>query len=133
MKLAQSRTFANAPLPLIGMIDAFFLLLIYFLVSSTLTPAEEELAAALAARSQDASQADLEPQIVEVLPDGRGFTISGREVPDQRALTSLLSGLPKQAGVFVVAPDEASVSAVAQALQAAEDAGFERLTYVTPE
>ncbi|MEM1072170.1 MAG: biopolymer transporter ExbD [Planctomycetota bacterium] len=136
MKLVRSRERARHELPLIGMIDAFFLLLIYFLVSSTITPREEELLAALSARTQDAGATNLEPQIVEVLraEDGRErFSISGQMIDDQAMLTRLLGALPKEPGVFVLGEDSASVGGVASALQAAEDAGFTKVTYVTPE
>ena len=136
MRLVRARTRQVAPLPLIGMIDAFFLLLIYFLVSATITPREEELAAALAADSKDAAASDLEPQVVEVTPDrerGAVFVVSAQRIATQPDLTILLEKLPKEGGLFVRAADDAPVWAVAAALQAAEDAGFERLTYVAPE
>ncbi|MEL6497858.1 MAG: biopolymer transporter ExbD [Planctomycetota bacterium] len=122
-------------LPLIGMIDVFFLLLVYFLTSATITPAEEELAAALSAERTDASAANLEPQVVVVGDRSvtTPFTVSGTSIPTQARLTELLSGLPKEPGVFVRADDAARVADVAAALQACNDAGFERITYVAPE
>lgn len=125
----------GASLPLIGMIDVFFLLLVYFLTSATITPAEEELAAALSAERTDASAASLEPQVVVVGNRGSGapFTVSGVSITTQAELARLLGGLPKEPGVFVRADDDARVADVAAALQACNDAGFERITYVAPE
>lgn len=125
----------GARLPLIGMIDVFFLLLVYFLTSATITPAEEELAASLSAERTDASAANLEPQVVVVgdRRTGPAFTVSGTSIPTQADLTALLSGLPKEPGVFVRADDAAQVADVAAALQACNDAGFARITYVAPE
>lgn len=122
-------------LPLIGMIDVFFLLLVYFLTSATITPAEEELAAALSAERTDASAASLEPQVILVGDRRAGvpFTVSGVSISSQQGLADLLAGLPKEPGVFVRANDEALVADVAAALQACNDAGFERITYVAPE
>ncbi len=122
-------------LPLIGMIDVFFLLLVYFLTSATITPPEEELAAALSAERTDASAANLEPQVVVVgnRSVGAPFTVSGVSIATQAELTRLLTGLPKEPGVFVRADDAARVSDVAAALQSCNDAGFERITYVAPE
>lgn len=136
MKFVRSAHQRSDRLPLIGMIDAFFLLLIYFLVSSTITPREEELAAALGSDSEDAAASDLEPQIVEIAPDGESgavYSVSGQRLASQVQLTRVLEQLPKSAGVFIRAHDDAPVWSVAAALQAAEDAGFEKLTYVAPD
>lgn len=126
----------GAKLPLIGMIDVFFLLLVYFLTSATITPAEEELAAALSAETEDASAASLEPQVIRVGSAEAGdarFAVSGVSLSSQAELTRLLEQLPKEPGVFVRASDDAVVADVAAALQACSDAGFERITYVAPE
>ncbi len=123
-------------LPLIGMIDVFFLLLVYFLTSATITPPEEELAASLSAEKEDAAAASLEPQVVTVGAPAAGvgrFTVSGVSLGTQAELVSLLSSLPKEPGVFIRANDDARVDDVAAALQASRDAGFERITYVAPE
>ena len=115
------------------MIDVIFLLLIYFFLSTTYEPPESELAPALKAeRVEGGSGADLQPQIVEVgLVGGEpGFRIGSRVTRDQDALRELLEGLPKEAGVFVRGEPGAGVGWAAAALQAARDAGFDRVTYV---
>lgn len=122
-------------LPITPMIDIVFLLLIYFMVTSTLTPSESDLASALASeRQQGGAAADFEPQIVTVdaADGGAGavFRISDRTVTDQRELTVLLGALPKEGGVFIRGLDRAPIWAIAAAKQAAVDAGFTKRTYV---
>lgn len=136
MRFVRPQRERVARLPLIGMIDAFFLLLVYFLTSATITPPEEELAAALSAEREDASAANLEPQVILVRAPGAGdgrFAVSGVMISTQAELAALLGDLPKDPGVFVRAEPAAMVADVAAALQACEDAGFERITYVAPE
>jgi biopolymer transport protein ExbD len=120
-------------LPLTSMIDVFFLLLVYFLTSATITPPEEELAATLSAESESDAAANLEPQIVRVLGPGGLFAVASQTLASQDQLLDLLRRLPKEPGVFVEAEDNAPVWAVAAALQACRDAGFQRLTYVAPK
>ena len=122
-------------LPLIGMIDVFFLLLVYFIVTASLAQPEDELAAALRQQSENASASDLQPQFVTVHagPGGAAYEIGGQVLHTQAELTALLEKLPKEAGVFLTVDDEAPVWAAAAALQACHDAGYEKLTYVTPK
>lgn len=122
-----------ARLPLIGMIDVFFLLLVYFIVSTTLAQPEDELAAALRQQTENASVSDLQPQSVEVRRADLDvvYVIGGRTVKTQEELTAILRDLPKEAGVFLRVNDDAPVWAAAAALQACHDAGYEKLTYVT--
>lgn len=120
-------------LPITPMIDIVFLLLIYFMVTSTLTPSESDLASALASERQEGgAAADFEPQIVTVdaLDGGAVFRIGDRTVTDQRELTVLLQALPKEGGVFIRGLDRAPIWAIAAAKQAAVDAGFTKRTYV---
>ena len=90
-----------ARLPLIGMIDVFFLLLVYFIVSTTLAQPEDELAAALRQQTENASVSDLQPQSVEVKRADLDvvYVIGGRTVKSQEELTAILRELPKEAGV----------------------------------
>ncbi|PHQ82502.1 MAG: hypothetical protein COB69_01810 [Phycisphaera sp.] len=122
-------------LPLVGMIDVFFLLLVYFIVSTTLAMPEDELSAALRQESKEASASDLQPQLVHVIPGDSSpiFIVGNQRLTTQEQLTELLSKLPKEAGVFLSVDDAAPVWAAAAALQACHDAGYEKLTYVTPD
>jgi len=120
-------------LPMTPMIDVVFLLLIYFLVTATLTPSESQLASALQAERQGAgSLADLQPQVIRVeMIDGRvGYRIGSRVVRSGAELLDLLVRLPTEGGVFIRVADDVPVSAPAAAIQAAKDAGFRKVSYV---
>lgn len=119
-------------LPMTSMIDVVFLLLIYFMVTATWVR-ERELPSTLdAVREGSGSVADLTPQIVEVeMREGApAFRMGARVLRQRAALTELLTALPKEGGVFVRGSGEVPWGAVAEALQAAHDAGFDRRTYV---
>lgn len=135
MKFAQQSSTSRRPvrLPLIGMIDVFFLLLVYFVVSATISQPEDELGAALRQESSQASATDLQPQYVEVQRSASGavYKVGSRTLQTREELVEILSELPKEAGVFVRVNDDAPVWAAAAALQACHDAGYEKLTYVT--
>ncbi|MEM1165169.1 MAG: biopolymer transporter ExbD [Planctomycetota bacterium] len=121
---------ANALVP---MIDVVFLLLVYFLQTSTYIPPEGALRPALEADSErGTASADFQPLIVEVAVfDGReGFRLGPRVLFDADELRAVLEPLPKHGGVFVKGSDDISVAPAAAALQAARDAGFLRVTYV---
>lgn len=115
-----------------SLIDVVFLLLIYFMLTQTISLNEGELSSALQTQQGGGRAADLIPQIVDVSLDGGApaFLVGERLVRTRQDLTLLLRGLPKEGGVFVRADDAAPVSGVATALQAAHDAGFKRVSYV---
>lgn len=120
-------------LPLTSLIDVVFLLLIYFIVTSTVTAPESELAAALAKEEASSSPSPLAPQdvLVGAGPDGAGvFTLGARTIRDRAELLSVLQALPKDAGVSIRVRDDAPVAAAAAAWQTARDAGFGKVTYV---
>ena len=134
MKLVRSGSREPlARLPITPMIDVVFLLLIYFMVTSTLTPSESDVSSALSSeRREGGAAADFEPQVVTVdVQDSQVvFRIGDRAVTSQRELTVLLGALPKEGGVFIRGMDRAPVWAIAAAKQAAIDAGFTKRTYV---
>ncbi len=137
MKFTSGANSSRKPvrLPLIGMIDVFFLLLVYFVVSATIAQPEDELSAALRQESVQASATDLQPQYVEVRRalDGAEYKVGSRVLRSQTELVEVLSELPKEAGVFLKVNDDAPVWAAAAALQACHDSGYEKLTYVTKD
>lgn len=115
------------------LIDVIFLLLIYFFLSTTYRPPESRLSPALQAeRVEGGSRADFTPQIVDVgLFEGRpGFQIGRQRVFDGASLTRLLERLPKEGGVFVRGGNDVEARWAIEALQAATDAGFLKVTYV---
>jgi biopolymer transport protein ExbD len=119
-------------LPLISLIDVVFLLLVYFLVTSDFSQQERRLPSAVQTEGGGVRSVRLQPQIVEIAVDGEGvrFTIGQVMVRDKGSLTGVLERLPREPGVAVRATPDAPVSAIASALQAARDAGFEKRSYV---
>jgi len=120
-------------LPMTSLIDVVFLLLVFFMVTASMSRSESELASALRASDRGSgAAADLQPQIVDVEQTGgvARFRIGQRVLGTQADLRDVLASLPKDQGVFVRVADEAPVWATAAALQACKDAGFVRITYV---
>lgn len=137
MRLAQPSTRRSrllGPVPLTPMVDVVFLLLIYFLLTSTVSIPESTLSPALQAITvSGGAPSDLEPQVITVEAGADGlpvYRVGARAVRTRAELTLILDLLPKEAGVFVRAAPDAPVDALAQALQACEDSGFIGVTYV---
>lgn len=129
----STRSRLPSPLQITPMIDVIFLLLIYFLLSTSYTPPEAELAPALQAEQVEGGRsADLQPQIVRVdLFGGEpGFRLAEQVFRDAETLRGVLADLPKEGGVFIEGADAVSVRWAAAAIQAGRDAGFEKVTYV---
>jgi len=124
---------ARITLNLTSMIDAVFLLLAYFLLTTTMIRPEDRLTPNLAVERAVVGEAsDFEPQVVEVVivGDGPRYRLGGRLFEARDALTETLRDLPKEAGLLVRVADDAPVGFAAAALQAGRDAGFEQVTYV---
>lgn len=120
-------------LDMTSMIDVIFLLLIYFLLTTTYAPPESHLAPALRVDKVAAGRiADLQPQIidVEIIDGSPGFRLGDQVLRDKESLRVLLAALPKDAGVFVKGAGDVATEWAVAALQACRDAGFDRVTYV---
>ncbi len=119
-------------LPLISLIDVVFLLLVYFLVTSDFSQQERRLPAAVQTEGGGVRSVELQPQIVDISTDAQGarFVIGQVVVRDKASLRGVLERLPREPGVAVRATPDAPISAIAAALQAARDAGFEKRSYV---
>ncbi len=119
------------------MIDVTFLLLIYFIQTMIIAPQEDSVSPALRVHDQDAAgeRSDFQPQVIEVVRlDGQAvFRLGSQTFSTQRDLTDALRPLPKDAGVFVRVKDDVRVDHAMAALQAAHDAGFEKVTYDPPK
>ncbi|MEO1008362.1 MAG: biopolymer transporter ExbD [Planctomycetota bacterium] len=122
-------------LPLTTLIDVVFLLLIYFMVTATITPPESRVAAALQSERGSGQARDLQPQIVTVdVRDGvLTYRMGSRTFLDRESLGVVLAELPKEGGLFVRVTDRAPWAAVAAVMQEALDAGFTKRTYVPAE
>ena len=115
------------------MIDVIFLLLIYFVVSSTYTPPESELTPALRTERDAAGRSsDLTPQVVEVSREGAAvvYRVGAQRVTGRAELIALLRTLPRAPGVVVRGSDGATTEGAFGAIQACRDAGFDKVTYV---
>lgn len=136
MNLKPTGRFARRGAPrleITAMIDIIFLLLIYFILSTTYDPPESQLTPALQVQRDGAGRAsELTPQVVEVTLIDRlpGFRLGSRVFRNQEELTGVLRQLPKAQGVIIRGHDVVTTEWATSALQAARDAGFSRVTYV---
>jgi biopolymer transport protein ExbD len=131
MRFARSRS-QDRGRPLINMtsmIDATFLLLSFFLVTTAMQRMEGKLTGALDTTA--AGKGDLQAVVVEVdgAPGAVQFRVAGRTLADAAALRELLQPLPKEPGVAVRVRNGPSVADAAAVLQLVRDAGFERVSY----
>ncbi len=116
-----------------SMIDVTFLLLIYFIVTSVLTPPEEELIPALQVEEGTiATETELEPQIVKVTTNAgqQQYEIGGQLLASRADLATVLMRLPHEPGLIVRVDGTVTVGFALAAIQEARDAGFEKVTYV---
>lgn len=119
-------------LNLASMIDVVFLLLLYFLVTTTLAVPEDRLSTALQSSQPSTQSNDFRPQIVEVeLVNGApAYRLGAKVMTDRKELMSTLAPLPKDAGLFIKVHDGVPVGFAVAAVQAGKDIGFEKVTYV---
>ena len=124
-----------ARLQLTSMIDVIFLLLIFFMVTTTFSDPESHLTPGLQEQRGSGRASDLEPQIVDVVKENGAdvFRIGARLFMDKASLTAALRELPKEPGVFVRVSNDVSVAGAAAAVQAGRDAGFDKVSYVPSE
>ncbi len=127
-----SRRRSKVRLQLTSMIDVIFLLLIFFMVTTTIAAPESQLTSGLRAERQSGRASDFPPLVVEAMQSGGRsvFRIGERVLGSKAELTAVLEKMPKSAGVFVKVADDVNVEWAAAALQACSDAGFVRVTYV---
>jgi biopolymer transport protein ExbD len=134
MKLTSRRHGSKIDLQMTSMIDVVFLLLIFFMVTSSFHQAERELDPAVKVQRAAAAVAqDLAPAIIDVVRKGEGFIyrLGGRELATSEQLTQVLIQLEnKLNGAIVRATDEAPFEMAAAAIQAAKTAGFSLVSYV---
>lgn len=122
-------------LSMTSMIDVVFLLLIFFMTTSSFVKTERNLDSAIKVkqRSTSGSANDLEPAIVEVSQGSAGFVykVGEREIPSDKELTDLLKQFDNKAdGAFVRVSAEAPFRMAAAAIQSCKSAGFGVVSYV---
>jgi biopolymer transport protein ExbD len=135
MRLTNRRHGSKLDLQMTSMIDCVFLLLIFFMVTSSFNRAERELDAGLASQSSSAkAAADLTPIVVEIVRGDGGFVfkLGGRQLTSREELTDVLRKIEnKLDGAFVRAEDDAPFLMAASAIQACKDAGILKTVYAT--
>jgi biopolymer transport protein ExbD len=84
---------ADPALDISSLIDVCFLLLIYFIVTSTITPRESDLAMALPGNESEATKTDIEPMLISVEANGVISTGVGaaKQVMDTNVASRTLS------------------------------------------
>lgn len=122
-------------LSMTSMIDVVFLLLIFFMTTSSFVRTERELDSAIRVKDKTQEQAlsDLEPVIVQVVAGDDRFVykLGARQITSQEELVRVLSGFPNKAdGAFVRVSDDAPFRMAAAAIQACKTAGFPTVSYV---
>lgn len=136
MKLT-SRGGSKLEMQMTSMIDVVFLLLIFFMVTSSFQKTERELDPAVKVERQGgASAADLAPAIIEIVRGAGGdfvYKLGGRELTAASELTQVLAQFENKSQAFVRTADESPYSMAAGAIQACKDARFTSVSYVPQE
>ncbi|MEE2639530.1 MAG: biopolymer transporter ExbD [Planctomycetota bacterium] len=132
---SRKRTEEKMELSTTGMIDIVFLLLVFFLVTSSFIPPEKELRPAIKteSKSKSASSSDLEKAMIEIVPEGGVHLYklgSTRTNSVEKLMESLKSFPNKLDGAFVRADDEAPFDMTAKAISAAKKSGFVVVTFI---
>src|SRR5262245_11706872 len=134
MRLTNRRHGSKIDLQMTSMIDCVFLLLIFFMVTSSFNKPERELDPAIKLqRAAGAAASDLAPAIIDVIRGTSGFVfkLGSREFDTPAELTDVLRQLDnKLDGAIVRVQDEAPFDMAASAIQACKSAGFALVSYV---
>jgi biopolymer transport protein ExbD len=139
MKLSsKKKSGAAIELSMTSMIDVVFLLLIFFMTTTTFVQTERQLDPAIRVERASTNQVttDLEPAVVEVVRSGDHFVfrVGTREMTDRSELTRVLKQFGNQSsGAFVRVADEAPFGMAASAIQACKEANFLPVSYVPLE
>jgi biopolymer transport protein ExbD len=132
----SGRHSSKIELQMTSMIDVVFLLLIFFIVTSSFNKTERELDPAIKVQKTSLNQAasDLAPAIVEIVRGASGsyvYKVGGREMTSAAELTEVLRQFDnKLDGAFVRVEDDAPFQMAADAIQACKNARFSLVYYV---
>ena len=118
-----------------AMADIAFLLLIFFLVTTTFVRPEREVLSAIKVNEQQSaeSRSDLEPAIIDVqqVAGQSVFRLGGVRTNDIDAILKLLKTFEqKSEGAFVRVAGDVPYEAAAQAIGACREAGFQSVSYL---
>jgi len=130
----QRRLKEELSINLTPLIDVVFLLLIFFMVTTTFT---RETRLSVNLPEADGAPAEENPDQVEILvSQGGGYSINGRALVNSR-LETLMSGLEqvtqgdRNVALILIADAEATHQAVVTAMDAIGRSGFFRLSIAT--
>jgi biopolymer transport protein ExbD len=130
----ETRHSSAIELQMTSMIDVVFLLLIFFMVTSSWQKTERQLEPGIQVQRSGAGQrGQLEPAIVDIVRGDEGFVfqLGGRQFRSADELTPVLSQFEnKTDGAFVRAVNNAPFEMAASAIQACKSARFPNVLYV---
>ncbi|MFT7632778.1 MAG: biopolymer transport protein ExbD [Mariniblastus sp.] len=136
MKLSN-RQLRSAPIELsmTSMIDVVFLLLIFFIVTTTFIRPEREVVSGIKVNEQRAADqpSNLEPAIVDIVMQNSQalFRIGALRTNDLEEVKTLLNGFEiKSEGAFVRVAGNVPYEAAAQAIGACHASGFASVSYL---
>ena len=137
MKLSnlQFRQGQKIELSTTSMIDVVFLMLIYFMVTTTFQAPEKQLLPNIRSEKPSANvrQNQLEPAVVDVFRSGNmdTYRIGGVTTTELERLGQVLDAFPnKFDGAFVRVDDRVKFESAVAAINECKRAGFEIVTYV---
>ena len=118
-----------------SMIDVVFLLLIFFLVTTTFIKPERQIASNIKVDQKESGQfqSDLEPAVIDVfqIGDKPAFKMGAVTTSDVEQLRKILKSFEnKKDGAFVRVSSEVVFEGAARAIGVCKDAGFATVSYV---
>ena len=131
----QQQKGAPLALSMTSMIDVVFLLLIFFIVTTTFVRPERQVQSSIKVNEKDAAQeqSDLDPAIVEIsrFGDVIQFRIGAIKTNKLDEVEKILRGFKDKAeGAFVRAADNVPFEAAAQAIGVCKSSGFTTVSYL---
>lgn len=141
----EAEASADPALDISSLIDVCFLLLIYFIVTSTITPRESDLGMSLPAANPSTEQPEIEPLFIKIEPSGAIYSGVGasqqamdsdpsvRDLPLLKSQLDIYGSAAKAANtkplVQIWADGEATQQRVIDVLNALAGAGINTVTF----
>ena len=121
-----------------SMIDVIFLLLIFFLVTTTFVRPERQLLSAIKSNERQAAKNEslFEPAVVDVVTIGKKavYRIGAITTDDLEEVKKILEGFDnKSEGAWVRVSDEVPYEFAANAISACKSAGFSAVAWLPAE
>ena len=123
-------------LSMTSMIDVVFLLLIFFIVTTTFVRPEREIVSAIKVNEKRAAAqaSNLEPAIVDIFRQNGQviFRVGAVKSNELDSIKPILKGFEnKSEGAFVRVADDVPFEAAAQAIGACKASGFQSVSYLS--